>query len=143
MSGEDLHQRYVAATALANEASALALSYFQDRARMGTKMKGFQDFVTEADRVVEDLLRRALPRRSPLMVSSAKREAVRATTTFGLSIRLMELPTSRAASHTGLYLSLSCGRGCRKSASSRYQHLTSCIPRGGDLARPATVCRSG
>ena len=44
MSGEDLHQRYVAAIALANEAASLASSYFQDRARMGTRMKGFQDF---------------------------------------------------------------------------------------------------
>ena len=49
MRGDDLHQRHIAAAALANEAAALASSYFQDRARMGTKMKGFQDFVTEAD----------------------------------------------------------------------------------------------
>lgn len=60
MSGEDLHQRHVAAMALANEAASLALGYFQDRARMGTRMKGFQDFVTEADQVVEDLLRRRI-----------------------------------------------------------------------------------
>ena len=53
MSGDDLNQRHIAAAALANEAAALASSYFQDRARMGTKMKGFQDFVTEADGAVE------------------------------------------------------------------------------------------
>jgi len=65
MSGEDLHQRYVAAVALANEAGALASSYFRDRVRMGTKMKGFQDFVTEADQVVEDLLRRRIAEAFP------------------------------------------------------------------------------
>src|SRR4029453_19554998 len=65
MSGEDLHQRYVAAMALANEAASLASSYFEDRARMGTRMKGFQDFVTEADQVVEDLLRRRIAEAFP------------------------------------------------------------------------------
>src|SRR4029453_11168644 len=65
MSGEDLHQRYVAAMALANEAASLASSYFQDRARMGTRMKGFQDFGTEADQVVEDLLRRRIAEAFP------------------------------------------------------------------------------
>jgi myo-inositol-1(or 4)-monophosphatase len=65
MSGDDLHQRHIAAAALANEAAALASSYFQDRARMGTKMKGFQDFVTEADGAVEDLLRRRIAETFP------------------------------------------------------------------------------
>jgi myo-inositol-1(or 4)-monophosphatase len=65
MRGDDLHQRHIAAAALANEAAALASSYFQDRARMGTKMKGFQDFVTEADGAVEDLLRRRIAETFP------------------------------------------------------------------------------
>jgi myo-inositol-1(or 4)-monophosphatase len=65
MSGEDLHQRHVAAVALANEAASLASTYFEDRARMGTRMKGFQDFVTEADQVVEDLLRRRIAEAFP------------------------------------------------------------------------------
>jgi myo-inositol-1(or 4)-monophosphatase len=65
VSGDDLHQRHIAAAALANEAAALASSYFQDRARIGTKMKGFQDFVTEADGAVEDLLRRRIAETFP------------------------------------------------------------------------------
>jgi myo-inositol-1(or 4)-monophosphatase len=65
MSGDDLNQRHIAAAALANEAAALASRYFQDRARMGTKMKGFQDFVTEADGAVEDLLRRRIAETFP------------------------------------------------------------------------------
>jgi myo-inositol-1(or 4)-monophosphatase len=65
MSGDDLHQRHIAAAGLANEAAALASSYFHDRARMGTKMKGFQDFVTEADGAVEDLLRRRIAKAFP------------------------------------------------------------------------------
>ena len=65
MSQEDLHQRYVAAIALAEEAGALASCYFQDRAQMGTKMKGFQDFVTAADGAVEALLRRRIAEAFP------------------------------------------------------------------------------
>ena len=65
MSADDLHQRHIAAAGLANEAAALASSYFHDRARMGTKMKGFQDFVTEADGAVEDLLRRRIAKAFP------------------------------------------------------------------------------
>jgi myo-inositol-1(or 4)-monophosphatase len=65
MRGDDLNQRHIVAAALANEAAALASSYFQDRARMGTKMKGFQDFVTEADGAVEDLLRRRIAETFP------------------------------------------------------------------------------
>jgi myo-inositol-1(or 4)-monophosphatase len=65
MRGDDLNQRHIVAAALANEAAALASSYFQDRARMGTKMKGFQDFVTEADGAVEDLLRRRIAENFP------------------------------------------------------------------------------
>jgi myo-inositol-1(or 4)-monophosphatase len=57
MTEDDLHQRYVAAMGLAEEAAALASSYFEDRSSLGTRMKGFQDFVTEADCAVEALLR--------------------------------------------------------------------------------------
>lgn len=58
MTPEDLDRRLTLARTLADEASTLALGYFRDGARLGTRMKGFQDFLTEADGAVEALLRR-------------------------------------------------------------------------------------
>jgi myo-inositol-1(or 4)-monophosphatase len=51
--------------ALADEAATLASSYFHDRDRIGARLKGFQDFVTEADRAVEALLRRRIAEMFP------------------------------------------------------------------------------
>ena len=65
MRSADLHQRYLATVGLATEAGALASSYFRDRDRLGVKMKGFQDFLTEADGAVEALLRRRIAEAFP------------------------------------------------------------------------------
>src|SRR5262245_25480698 len=65
MTEDDLHQRYVTAIALADEAAALASSYFEGRFPLGTRMKGLQDFVTDADRAVEALLRRRIAQSFP------------------------------------------------------------------------------
>jgi myo-inositol-1(or 4)-monophosphatase len=107
MSGDDLHQRYIAALALANEAAALASSYFQDRARMGTKMKGFQDFVTEADGAVEDLLRRRIAKAFP--ADGFLGEEGGGSNNDNLWIV--------AVSRIGPFRSASCDKGCRKLAS--------------------------
>jgi myo-inositol-1(or 4)-monophosphatase len=65
MTEDDLQQRYIAAIALADEAGALASSYFKDHGHLGTRMKGFQDFVTEADSAVEALLRHRVAQSFP------------------------------------------------------------------------------
>jgi myo-inositol-1(or 4)-monophosphatase len=60
MSENAVLLRYHTATALARAAGTLALGYYEDRDRLGTKMKGFQDFLTEADGAVESMLRREI-----------------------------------------------------------------------------------
>ena len=52
--------RYEAACRIAEEAGALALSYFHRVAALDVELKGAQDFVTEADRGVEAAIRAAL-----------------------------------------------------------------------------------
>jgi myo-inositol-1(or 4)-monophosphatase len=49
-----------AALAVAEEAAQLAMSYYGQTSRLGVKMKGRQDWLTEADGAVEALLRRRI-----------------------------------------------------------------------------------
>ncbi|KAB2851043.1 MAG: inositol monophosphatase [Hyphomicrobiaceae bacterium] len=58
MTDGALQKRKAFAEAVAREAAALALDYYQNRDRLQTKLKGFQDFLTVADGEVEALLRR-------------------------------------------------------------------------------------
>jgi myo-inositol-1(or 4)-monophosphatase len=58
MSTQGTTARRAFAETVAREAAALARGYFENRDRLATKMKGFQDFLTVADGEVEALLRR-------------------------------------------------------------------------------------
>jgi myo-inositol-1(or 4)-monophosphatase len=58
MTADQLARRLAFAEDATREAARLALEYFHNRDRLGTKMKGFQDFLTVADGEVEALLRR-------------------------------------------------------------------------------------
>lgn len=49
----DLAVRYAAAQTIARDLGALALSYFNDRDKLGITMKGAQDWLTVADGMVE------------------------------------------------------------------------------------------
>ncbi|MFO1395534.1 MAG: inositol monophosphatase [Burkholderiales bacterium] len=60
-----LAQRYAAARAIAREAGALALDYFRHRDALVIETKGVTDYVTRADRDVENLIRRELAARFP------------------------------------------------------------------------------
>ncbi len=61
----DLDARFHAALTIADEASALALQYFERRSELSVEHKGLQDHVTKADREVEALIRRRLLERFP------------------------------------------------------------------------------
>ena len=63
MSG--VSDRYDFARWLATHAGARALGYWQDRARLVVELKGPQDFVSHADRDVENLIRNQLAARFP------------------------------------------------------------------------------
>ena len=65
MTEAEIELRYLVALGLAQEAGALALSYVGDRQRMATRMKGTQDFLTEADGAVEKMLRSRIARIFP------------------------------------------------------------------------------
>jgi myo-inositol-1(or 4)-monophosphatase len=65
MTDAELELRYFAALGLAQEAGALAMSYARNRERMATRMKGAQDFLTEADGAVEAMLKSRLARIFP------------------------------------------------------------------------------
>jgi myo-inositol-1(or 4)-monophosphatase len=65
MTDAEIELRYLVALGLAHEAGALAMTYANDRARMATRMKGRQDFLTEADGAVEAMLRSRLARLFP------------------------------------------------------------------------------
>ena len=56
MTSQDLAQRYLAAQAIAIEAGFLARRFFDHRGRLSVEMKGVQDWVTDADRKVEDAI---------------------------------------------------------------------------------------
>ena len=65
MTDAEIELRYLAALGLAQEAGALAMSYANNRERMQTRMKGTQDFLTEADGAVEAMLRSSIARVFP------------------------------------------------------------------------------
>ena len=65
MTDADIELRYLVALGLAHEAGALSMTYANDRERMATRMKGAQDFLTEADGAVEAMLRARLARLFP------------------------------------------------------------------------------
>ncbi len=60
MTDARLTDRYEAARRIAREAGALALDYFRHRGRLTVEMKGPSDYVSIADRDVENLIRREL-----------------------------------------------------------------------------------
>ncbi len=65
MTNADIEIRLLVAQSLAREAGVLALDYFRNREKLGTRMKGAQDFLTEADGAVEQMLRTRLSRLFP------------------------------------------------------------------------------
>ena len=65
MTEAEIELRYLVALGLAHEAGSLAMSYANNRERMATRMKGTQDFLTEADGAVETMLRSRLSRIFP------------------------------------------------------------------------------
>ena len=60
-----LAERYAAARDIAREAGAVALDYFRHRDALVVETKGVADYVTRADRDVENLIRRELSARFP------------------------------------------------------------------------------
>jgi myo-inositol-1(or 4)-monophosphatase len=65
MTDAEIELRYLVALGLAQDAGALAMTYANNRERMGTRMKGHQDFLTEADGAVEAMLRSSIARVFP------------------------------------------------------------------------------
>ena len=62
---ESVESRYALALGVAREASALAHRYFAERDSLAVEAKGAQDYVSIADRAVEDLIRGEVARRFP------------------------------------------------------------------------------
>jgi myo-inositol-1(or 4)-monophosphatase len=60
MNEDALAARYMEARRIAAAAGRLALDYFRQRAKLVVELKGPSDFVSHADRDVENLIRRAL-----------------------------------------------------------------------------------
>jgi myo-inositol-1(or 4)-monophosphatase len=65
LSASELSARFHALGGIATELGHLANRYFNDRASLGTRMKGFQDFLTEADGAVEALFRQRIAEAFP------------------------------------------------------------------------------
>jgi myo-inositol-1(or 4)-monophosphatase len=67
MTREDLsiHERHVAARKIARKAGELAHDYFARRGALAVETKGAQDYVSQADRAVEALIRAELVREFP------------------------------------------------------------------------------
>ena len=66
MNDESSNQaRHVAARAIARKAGELAHDYFSRRATLAVESKGAQDYVSQADRAVETLIRTELAREFP------------------------------------------------------------------------------
>jgi myo-inositol-1(or 4)-monophosphatase len=61
----DIDERYDAALTVARDAAALAHRYFIERDSLAVEAKGSQDYVSLADRAVEDLIRGEVARRFP------------------------------------------------------------------------------
>lgn len=60
MTDPEVAERYRVAQRIARKAGALALDYFVNRDRLAVETKGVSDYVTHADRDVEDTIRREL-----------------------------------------------------------------------------------
>jgi myo-inositol-1(or 4)-monophosphatase len=60
MTEADIAQRYEAARRIARAAGELALDYFRNRDRLAVEVKGVSDYVSHADRDVENTIRREL-----------------------------------------------------------------------------------
>lgn len=60
MTEAEIAARYDAARRIADKAGALALDYFANRDRLAVEVKGVSDYVSRADRDVEDMIRREL-----------------------------------------------------------------------------------
>jgi len=79
----DLGARLATAERVVDDAAALALSLFQDRASLVVESKGLQDWVSEADRGVEDRIRTALAEAFPDDgILGEEREAVAGTSGY-------------------------------------------------------------
>ncbi|MFO1303268.1 MAG: inositol monophosphatase family protein [Burkholderiales bacterium] len=65
ISSSEIAERHDAARRIAREAGALALDYFVHRDRLDVEVKGVSDYVTHADRDVEDTIRRELAKAFP------------------------------------------------------------------------------
>ena len=65
MTPEARRRRFRAATLVAREAGSLALSYQRDPAKLRVRLKGPQDYLTEADGAVERLIKDRLGREFP------------------------------------------------------------------------------
>ncbi len=65
LSTSALAARFQALSGIAIELGHLAQGYFTNRASLGTRMKGFQDFLTEADGAVEALFRQRIAEAFP------------------------------------------------------------------------------
>jgi myo-inositol-1(or 4)-monophosphatase len=65
LGAHEVTARFHALSGIATELGHLANRYFNDRASLGTRMKGFQDFLTEADGAVEALFRRRIAEAFP------------------------------------------------------------------------------
>jgi myo-inositol-1(or 4)-monophosphatase len=60
LSAADLAARFHAMAGITQELGYLANGYFNNQASLGTRMKGFQDYLTEADGAVEALFRQRI-----------------------------------------------------------------------------------
>ncbi|HZQ61480.1 MAG TPA: inositol monophosphatase family protein [Casimicrobiaceae bacterium] len=65
LSPHDLEERTLVAIALAREAGVLARKYFHREVAYTREAKGPQDFVSEADRAIEEVLRRGIAQAFP------------------------------------------------------------------------------
>src|ERR1700730_11539368 len=67
MTKDDLstHARHIAAQTIARKAGALAHDYFSRRGALAVETKGAQDYVSQADRAVETLIRAQLAQQFP------------------------------------------------------------------------------
>jgi myo-inositol-1(or 4)-monophosphatase len=65
VSPTELTTRFHAMAGIATELGHLANHYFNDQASLGTRLKGFQDFLTEADGAVEALFRQRISQAFP------------------------------------------------------------------------------
>ena len=60
MTESEIAERYEAARRIGRAAGELALDYFRNRDRLAVEVKGVSDYVSQADRDVENTIRREL-----------------------------------------------------------------------------------